>query len=111
MANIEARGADYAKFDALNVQILAISSDSTFALKTQSDSLKLPYPLLSDRPPKIIERYGVMAPDKVRALRAFFLIDQQGIVRKQWLLGLAGDDIVFSSEPILKAIQELQGKR
>jgi peroxiredoxin len=111
VANIEARGADYAKFDALNVQILAISADSTFALKTQSDSLKLPYPLLSDRPPKTIERYGILAPDKVRALRAFFLIDQQGIVRKQWLLGLAGDDIVFSSEPILKAIQELQGKR
>jgi peroxiredoxin len=111
VANIAARGADHAKFDALNVQILAISSDSTFALRTQSDSLKLPYPLLSDRPPKTIERYGVMAPDKVRALRAFFLIDQQGIVRKQWLLGLAGDDIVFSSEPILKAIQELQGKR
>jgi peroxiredoxin len=111
VANIEARGADYAKFDALNVQIMAISADSTFAQKTQSDSLKLPYPLLSDRPPKTIERYGILAPDKVRALRAFFLIDQQGIVRKQWLLGLAGDDIVFSSEPILKAIQELQGKR
>ena len=93
------------------MQVLAISSDSTFAQKTQSDSLKLPYPLLSDRPPKTIERYGVLAPDKVRALRAFFLIDQQGIVRKQWLLGLAGDDIVFSSEPILKAIQDLQAKR
>jgi peroxiredoxin len=109
--NIQARGADYAKFEALNVQVLGISSDSTFALKTQSDSLKLPYPLLSDRPPRTIERYGVMAPDKVRALRAFFLIDQQGIVRKQWLLGIAGDDIVFSSEPILKAVLELQGKR
>ena len=93
------------------MQVLAISSDSTFAQKTQSDSLKLPYPLLSDRPPKTIERYGVLAPDKVRAVRAFFLIDQQGIVRKQWLLGLAGDDIVFSSEPILKAIQDLQAKR
>ena len=111
MANIEARGADHAKFEALNVQVLAISSDSTFALKTQADSLKLPYPLLSDRPPRTIERYGVMAPDKVRALRAFFLVDQQGIIRRRWLLGLAGDDIVFSSEPILKAIQELQGKR
>lgn len=93
------------------MQVLGISSDSTFALKTQSDSLKLSYPLLSDRPPRTIERYGVMAPDKVRALRAYFLIDQQGIVRKQWLLGLAGDDIVFSSEPILNAIQDLQGKR
>ena len=91
--------------------MLGISSDSTFAQKTQADSLKLPYPLLSDRPPRTIQRYGVMAPDKVRALRAFFLIDEQGIVRRQWLLGLAGDDIVFSSEPILKAIQELQGRR
>jgi peroxiredoxin len=109
--NLQSRGADYAKFDALNVQVLGISSDSTFALKTQSDSLKLPYPLLSDRPPRTIERYGVMAPDKVRALRAYFLIDEQGILRKQWLLGLAGDDIVFSSEPILKAVREMQNKK
>jgi peroxiredoxin len=111
VANLQARGADHAKFEALNVQVLGISSDSPFALKTQSDSLKLAYPLLSDRPPRTIERYGVMAPDKVRALRAYFLIDQQGILRKQWLLGLAGDDIVFTSEPILKAVQELQNKR
>ena len=93
------------------MQVLGISADSTFALKAQTDSLKLPYPLLSDRPPRTIERYGVLAPDKVRALRAFFLIDQQGIVRKQWLLGLAGDEIVFSNEPIIKAVQEIQGKR
>ena len=93
------------------MQVLGISSNSTFAQKTQVDSLKLPYPLLSDRPPRTIQRYGVMAPDNVRALRAFFLIDEKGIVRRQWLLGLAGDDIVFSSEPILKAIRELQGKR
>ncbi len=93
------------------MQVLGISSDSTFAQKTFADSLKLPYPLLSDRPPKVIERYGVLASDKVRAYRAYFLVDQQGMLRKQWLLGLAGDDIVFSSEPILKAIQELGGKR
>jgi peroxiredoxin len=111
VANIQARGADHPRFEALNVQVLGISTDSPFALKTQADSLKLPYPLLSDRPPRTIERYGVLAPDKVRALRAFFLVDQQGILRKQWLLGLAGDDIVFSSAPILQAIQELQGKR
>jgi len=56
-------------------------------------------------------RYGVLAPDKVRALRAFFLVDKQGILRKQWLLGLAGDDIVFSNDPIFRAIQEIAGKR
>jgi peroxiredoxin len=111
VANMEARGVDHAKFDALNVQVLGISADSPFALKAQSDSLKLAYPLLSDRPPTTITRYGVLAPDKVRALRAYFLVDQQGILRKQWLLGLKGDDIVFSSEPILKAIQELPAKK
>jgi peroxiredoxin len=109
--NIKARGADYSKFRDLNVEVLAISSDSTFALRTQADSLKLSYPLLSDRHLKAIRGYGVLAPDRVRALRAFFLVDQQGILRKQWLLGMAGDDIVFPSEPILKAIQELAGKR
>lgn len=90
--------------------MLAISSDSTFALKTYADSLKLPFPLLSDRTLTAIRAYGVLAPDKVRPLRAFFLVDQQGILRKQWLLGLAGDDIVFSSEPILKAIEELTSR-
>jgi hypothetical protein len=45
------------------------------------------------------------------ANRSFFLVDQQGIVRKQWLLGAAGGDIVFPSEPILKAVQELTAKR
>jgi mycoredoxin-dependent peroxiredoxin len=111
VANIQARGADHARLEALNVQVLGISVDSTFALKTQSDSLKLPYPLLSDRPPRTIQRYGVLAPNKVIALRAFFLIDENGILRKQWLLGLAGDDIVFSTEPILKAIEELKSKK
>jgi peroxiredoxin len=91
--------------------VVAISADSTFALKTYSDSLKVPYPLLSDQALKTIRSYGVLAPDKVRPLRAFFLVDQQGTLRKQWLLGIAGDDIVFPSEPILKAIQELTARR
>ena len=53
----------------------------------------------------------MLAPDKVRPTRAFFLVDEQGILRQQWLLGIAGDDIVFSSEPILRAIPELKSKR
>jgi hypothetical protein len=42
------------------------------------------------------------------AQRYFFLIDQQGIVRGKWP-GKA--DEVFPSEPILKAAQEISGKR
>ncbi len=93
------------------MKVLGISADSIFALRTYADSLQLPYPLLSDRPMQVIRRYGIAAPNENRAYRAFFLIDRQGILRKQWLLGQPGDDIVFSSEPILKAIREIDGKR
>ena len=93
------------------MQILGISSDSTFALKTYADSLKINFPLLSDRHLVATRRYNVLAPDKVRPLRAFFLVDEKGVLRRQWLLGLAGDDIVFASEPLLKAVQELKANR
>ena len=44
------------------------------------------------------------------AQRSFFLVDEKGIVRKQWLLGAAGGDTVMPSETILKAIREIKGK-
>jgi len=109
--NVKARGVDYQKFEDLNVQVIGISSDSTFALKAFADSVNAPFPLLSDQNLQTIRRYGVLAPDKVRALRAYFLIDQKGVLRKQWLLGLPGDDMVFSSDPIFAAIQEIAVKR
>jgi hypothetical protein len=44
------------------------------------------------------------------AHRSFFLVDEKGIVRQQWLLGAAGGKIIMPSEPILKAVQEIKGK-
>ena len=111
MDNLSARKADYSKFDALNVQILGISSNNPFSQKTFADSLKLPYPLLSDFPHlKVIQNYGGLNPDwkSTTAVRWFFLIDQQGIVRGKWQ-GNSTD--VFPSEPILKAARELARKR
>jgi AhpC/TSA family len=70
-----------------------------------------PVPLLSDQALQAIKRYRVRAPDNVRALRAYFLVDEKGILRKQWLLGVPGDDIVFSSEPIIAAVQEITAWR
>jgi peroxiredoxin len=93
------------------VQILGISSSNPFSQKTFADSLKLPYPLLSDFPDlKVIKSYGGLNPSRPMTIaqRYFFLIDQQGIVRGKWP-GKA--DEVFPSEPILKAAQEISGKR
>src|SRR5712692_8687278 len=101
MANLSARKADYSKFHELNVQILGISASNPFSQKTFADSLKLPYPLLSDFPElKVIRRYDVLHPNQITARRTFFLVDKQGIVRGKWL---AGDDDVLPTEPILKA--------
>lgn len=109
MANLSARKVDYSKFQELNVQILGISSATPFSQRTFADSLKLPYPLLSDyQEGKVIRQYGVLSPKYARdARRAFFLIDQQGIVRQRWL---PDDDATMPSEPILKAVRALAGK-
>jgi len=93
------------------VQILGISSNNPFSQKTFADSLKLPYPLLSDFPNlTTIKSYGGLTSDwtMTTAQRWFFLVDKQGIVRGQWRGTATG---VFPSEPILKLARELRGKQ
>ncbi len=43
------------------MQVLGIGASNPFSQKTYADSLKLPYPLLSDYPDlKVIRQYGVL---------------------------------------------------
>ena len=108
--NLSARKADYGQFEALNVQILGIGASNSFSQKTFADSLKLPFPLLSDFPDlKVIRSYGGLNPDVAVSIarRALFLIDREGIVRGTWR-GTPVD--LFPSEPILKAIRVLEGR-
>jgi mycoredoxin-dependent peroxiredoxin len=115
MANLSARKVDYPKFQELNVQILGISTNHPFSQKTFAESLQLPYPLLSDFPDlKVTRQYGGLSHNATLAKlgiaeRAFFLIDQQGIVRQRWLVA-GGEDIVFSSERLLEAARGIAGK-
>jgi peroxiredoxin len=84
---------------------LGISANSPFAQKTFVDSLKLPYPLLSDFPDlKVSQRYAGFEDMKVTVTRrGFFLVDRQGIIRGRWF----GDtQNVFPSEPILEKARE-----
>jgi len=107
------------------VQVLGISADHTFAQQTFAESLQLPYPLLSDFPDlQVIRNYGVLWPHKIgpkkdgdvvinhrpntAARRAFFLVDQQGIVRGKWLIA---NNAVFASEDMLKVAREMAGKQ
>ncbi len=109
MANLSARKADYGKFQELNVQNLAIAASNPFSQRTLADSLKLPYPLLSDYPQlKAIRSYGAVSEQReITARRSFFLVDQQGIVRGKWL---PDEAIVFPSETVLEAVRALAKK-
>ena len=115
MANLSARKADYSTFQALNVQVLAISTNHSFSQKMFAESLQLPYPLLSDFPDlRVTRQYGGLSLNATLAQvgiaeRAFFLIDKEGIVRQRWLIK-GGEEVVFPSEPLLKAVREVVEK-
>ena len=88
-----------------------MSADNTFSQQTFADSLKLPYPLLSDFPQrKVIRSYGVLNEQTMGAIRTFFLIDPQGMIRKKWVLANPSTDVVYSPT-LLKDIQEIVAKK
>jgi peroxiredoxin len=106
---------------ALGIQVLGISADHEFSQKAFAESMKLPYPLLSDYSLDVIKAYRVVygqvpgaPPDKYpevkgrMAKRAFFLVDREGIVRGRWM----GEDLAtFPTEILLKAAREMVGRR
>lgn len=106
-----ARKANYQSFEALNVQILGISANSTFSQQAFAESLKLPYPLLSDYADrKVIAAYGILKETTKTAIRTFFLIDPQGVIRKKWIVENPSTTTVYSAT-VLKGIREVVGKQ
>ena len=107
---MSARKADYKRFDALGVQILAVSANTTFSQQTFAESLKLPYPLLSDFPDrKVIRAYGILNERRMTATRTFFLIDRQGVIRKKWVIENPDTTVVYS-DTLLRDIREIVAK-
>ena len=106
-----ARKADHKRFEALGIQNLGVSANLTFSQQTFAESLKLPFPLLSDFPDrKVMRSYGVLNEKSMTARRSFFLIDPQGIIRKKWIIENGATTVVYS-DTLLRGIQEVIGKR
>ena len=74
---------DVASFQNDDVQLLAISVDTRYALKTWAEQKGYPFPLLSDFWPHgaVAEAYGVFNADHGMAVRGTFLVDREGTVR------------------------------
>ena len=66
-----------------DVQLLAVSNDSPFALRVFSEQEGLEYPLLSDFWPhgEASRAFGVFDEEKGCAVRGTFIIDTEGVVR------------------------------
>jgi len=105
-----ARKADFTRFEALGIQLLAASANLTFSQQTFAELMKLPFPLLSDFPErKVMRSYGVLNEKTMTANRSFFLIDSEGVIRKKWLIENPMTTVVYS-ETLLKDIREIIGK-
>lgn len=94
------------------MELLGISASNPFSQKTFADSLKLPYPLLSDFPDmEVIRNYDVLKhvgeAKRPMAKPSYFLIDKQGIVRGKWM---QTSPDVFPNDTFLEVARELEKK-
>jgi peroxiredoxin len=84
---------DLPKFEAANAQVLGVSVDINDANKAWAEKMGVTYPLLSDARRQMTKAYGVLRDDPkmlenpqqipgyLRAQRAWFVIDKQGVIR------------------------------
>lgn len=73
-----------------DVELLTVSTDSMFALRTYADREGFTFPLLSDFWPhgEVAEAYGVLHPEIGIALRGTFLVDRSGVIRWSVVKGI-----------------------
>ena len=70
-----------AKFNGMDVQVLAISTDFTPTLKHWKETeLKAEFPMLSDHMRKVSEQYGILIPQLGIANRSTFVVDVDGTI-------------------------------
>jgi peroxiredoxin len=109
---------DLPKFEAANAQVLGVSVDFNDANKAWAEKLGLTYPLLSDMRRQMAKAYRVLFDDPkmaedpqqiwryLRAKRAWFVIDKQGVIRYTKLTELR--EWQPPNDEILKVLSELK---
>ena len=108
---------DLPKFEAANAQVLGISVDFNAANTVFAEKLGLKFPLLSDTRRVMTRAYGVLNDDPaaandskriagyLRAKRAWFIIDREGIVRYAKVGDSRG---IMPNDELLEVLQKLR---
>ena len=94
------------RFEALGAKILGISVDSPWSHKAWADERSIEFPLLSDFQREVVEDYGVKHEAGFPE-RAYFVIDQEGVVRAKKVEDSPGDrpEVETVLEDLEKAIE------
>jgi peroxiredoxin len=96
-----------ANFERLNAQIVGISVNDPFTLKSFAEINRLRFPLLSDYSRAVVERYGIAHYDFAGlkgytvAKRSVFILDDKGRLVYKWVSDDPG------KEPDYNAIQKV----
>ena len=106
-------GKNYEKFQSLNAEVVACSTDSHFshlAWRSQHPSLRnLPFPMLSDFKGENAKRYEVYQESTGVALRGLYIIDPEGTLM---YATVHPDNVGRNSQETLRVLQALQtGKK
>ena len=109
MAEFTASQSDYAKFQALNTEILGISVNAPQSQAIFAQMLKLEFPLLSDFKMNAIRKYGVKNPDRDLAVRSWFIVDKKGIVRFKYIASKLGD--ILSNDVVLRELATIEREK
>lgn len=99
----------YPQFQALNTEILSVSTDTVFAHKAWHDNSlaikKVKFPMLADPTGKLCKALGTYIPEEGLSLRATFIIDSQGIIKAY---EVHDNSIGRNAEELLRKLQAAQ---
>lgn len=96
------------QFDDKNVQLLGLSVDSTFALKTWAGAMGgIRHPLLADFWPHggVAQTFGIFNEDNGIANRSLFIIDPDGVIQHSEI----HTGTLPQVDDVLAKLTELQG--
>jgi peroxiredoxin (alkyl hydroperoxide reductase subunit C) len=101
-----------AEFEALNTQLIAVSTDSEYShlawtmMERESGGLgSMRIPIVADRTKEISAKYGVLLEDGGIALRGLFIIDDEGTVQQITVNNLPVGRSVDETLRLVKAFQ------
>jgi peroxiredoxin len=98
---------DYSKFTAVDAEIVGVSMNHPLSQKAFADFLKLNFPLLSDFPNgKTSQEYGVFNADRRLAVRSYFIVDKQGVIRYKKVL--APKEPLVENEALIAEVRKLK---